>query len=204
MKYKILICLLTLINVLTFGQERNDVEIKHMLNVNTYVKSSIIDSIAPGGFGGSNNFAKKLNIDFREKGLFLKIDTTKVIPFKEKYNGYELYLVNKNDSIISLNASDSRIDVIAEVFYKKEWSSIEYLTNSWCGNSYHTVYLKPDEYWTFNIPKFTGKIETKLRYKLIIDENNNIYSNEIKTKINKGQIYKKKKYRSRGIMDPYQ
>lgn len=92
---------------------------------------------------------------------------------------------------------------MAEVFYKGEWLPIEYLPSSGCGNSYHNVYLEENEYWVFKIPKFKGRIKTKLRYRLKIGKGEFIYSNEIPTSINKKQLTEKEGHKPSGIMDPY-
>ena len=189
----------------TFGQKKQDLNIDFMLRGHLYAKSSIIDTTALGGFGSSDNLPKKINenLTLASSGLLLKIDTTKTTTINDKYNGYKLYIANKTDTIVRLDASDSRLNVIAEVFYKGEWKPIEYLPSSWCGNSYHDVYLKQNEYWEFEIPKFTGEIKTKLRYKLILGKDKFLYSNEIQTSINKGQLENKQGHKPNGIMDPY-
>ena len=190
---------------MTFGQKNQDLNIDFMLRGHIYAKSSIIDTTALGGFGGSDNLPKEinesLNLDTNE--LVLKIDTIQTTTFNDKYNGYKLYIANKTDTIAQFYASDSRLSVISEVFYKGEWKPVEYLPSSWCGNSYHDVFLNPNEYWEFDIPKFTGKIKTKLRYKLTLDRDKYLYSNEILTSINKGQLKNKEGHKPNGIMDPY-
>lgn len=195
---------LFLISLITFGQKKNDVDINYMLRGQIYANSSIVDSNAPGGFGGSSNSPKTIKKQFSiEKDLFLKIDTTKIITIGKNHNGYNFYIGNKTDSIIELSASDSRLYVIAEVYYKDKWQPIEYLPSSWCGNSYHTVYLKPNEYWKFEIPKFKGKIRSKMRYRLMIGKGKYVYSNEIMISFNKGQLSNKEGHKPNGIMDPY-
>lgn len=176
-----------------------------MLRGHIYAQSSIEDSTALGGFGGSDNSPKKLNdsLNFAEKGLFLKIDTTKIVTLNAKFNAYKLYIGNKSDTMVQLDASDSRLYVIAEVFYRGKWQAIEYLPSSWCGNSYHNVYLKQNEYWTFDVPKFGGKIKTKLRYRLMVSKDKFIYSNEIVTSFNKKQLTEKEGHTPNGLMDPY-
>lgn len=190
---------------MTFGQKKQDLNIDFMLRAHIYAKSSIIDTTALGGFGGSDNLPKEINksLNFATNGLLLKIDTIQKTTINKKYIGYKLYIANKTDTIVRLDASDSRLSVIAEVFYKGEWKPIEYLPSSWCGNSYHEVFLKPNEHWEFDIPKFTGKIKTKLRYKLILDKDKYLYSNEILTSINIGQLKNKEGHKPNGIMDPY-
>jgi len=189
----------------TFGQAKIDLNIDFMLRGHLYAESSIVDSAAPGGFGGSDNAPKKINagLNFSENGLFLKIDTTTMVLISGKYNGYNLFIGNNSDNIIQLDASDSRLYVIAEIYYREKWQPIEYLPGSWCGNSYHRVYLKQNEYWAFAIPKFSGKIKTKLRYRLMTGKDKYIYSNEIFTSINKGQLSEKEGHTPEGIMDPY-
>jgi hypothetical protein len=206
MKHIILITAIFLLLCLTtYGQKKQDLNIDFMLRGHLYAKSSIIDTTAYGGFGVSDNFPKKIseNLALGTSGILLKIDTTQIITIKEKYNGYKLYIANKSDTVVRLDASDSRLSVIAEVFYKGEWKPIEYLPSSWCGNSYHDVYLKKNELWEFDIPKFSGKIKTKLRYKLILEKDKYLYSNEIPTSINKGQLEKEEGHKPNGIMDPY-
>lgn len=190
---------------MTFGQKKQDLNINFMLRGHIYAKSSIVDTTALGGFGGSDNLPQEINesLTLATNGLLLKIDTIQTTTINDKYNGYKLYIANKTDTIVRLDASDSRLSVIAEVFYKGAWKSIEYLPSSWCGNSYHDVYLKQNEYWEFDIPKFTGKIKTKLRYKLILGKDKYLYSNEIFTSINKGQLKNKEGHKPNGIMDPY-
>lgn len=203
----------TLITISTFlllcstayGQTKKDLKIDFMLRGHIYAQSSIEDTTALGGFGGSDNLPKLITAEntFSENGLFLKIDTTKITTLNDRINGYKLFIGNKSDSTVKLDASDSRLYVIAEVLYKSEWKPIEYLPSSWCGNSYHDVFLKQNEYWEFVIPKFSGKIKTKLRYRLMISKDNYLYSNEIETSINKGQLTKKEGHKPNGIMNPY-
>ena len=196
---------LTFLSLSVFGQKAEDLNVDFMLRGHIYAKSSIVDSTALGGFGGSNNSPKKYNdsLNFSKNGVFLKIDTTNTTIINEKYNGYKLLIVNKSDSILELDASDSRLNVIAEVLYRRKWQPIEYLPSSWCGNSYHNVYLNTNEYWVFDIPKFAGKINTKIRYRLKIGKDEYVYSNQISTSINKGQLKKKQEYEPKGLMDPY-
>ena len=189
----------------TFGQKNQDLNIDFMLRGHLYAKSSIKDSTALGGFGGSDNLPKKINenLALGTSGLLLKIDTAQTTSINDKYNGYKLYIANSTDTIVRLEASDSRLSVIAEVFYQGEWKPIEYLPSSSCGNSYHNVYLKQNQYWEFDIPKFTGKINTKLRYKIILGKDKYLYSNQILTSINKGQLNNKEGHKPNGVMDPY-
>jgi len=199
-----MILLLTLTGLNLFGQDLTDMNINYMLSGQIYAGSSIKDFNALGGFGGSKLLPKKITAEqaFNSEAFYLKIDTAKTITYAQKYNGYKLFIVNKSDSTVALNASDSRLYVVAEAFVKEEWQAIEYLTSSWCGNSYHQVFIKSDEYWDFNIPKFSGKLKAKMRYRLKLPDGTFIYSNEVNTKINKKQLTERKRDNSRKIVDP--
>lgn len=197
--------LFSLLLLAFLSKAQKDLSIDYMLRGYLYAESSINDSLAPGGFGGSNNSAKQISDQtlFNEQGLFMKIDVSQKTVFGGEYMGYSLYIVNKSDSIVKFSASDSRLYAVAEVFLGGKWQDIEYLPSSWCGNSYHHVYLKPNEYWLFSIPKFKGEHEVKLRYKLKINKNDYLYSNEIIAHINRGQLSNKRNYNPDGLMDPY-
>jgi len=192
-------------NVNLLSQKVKDFNVNYMLRGQVYAGSSIKDSSALGGFASSNYLPKKTTEQeiFNEEEFYIKIDASKNNVYLKKYNGYKLYIVNKSDSVVILNASDSRLYVVAEAFVKEKWQPIEYLPSSWCGNSYHQVFISPNEYWDFDIPKFSGKIKTKIRYRLKLKNGKYIYSNEVVASINKEQLTDKEGYAPKGIMDPY-
>ena len=103
-----------------YGQTIKDLNIDFMLRGHIYANSSIVDSIALGGFGGSDNSPKKIDSDvnFFEEGLCLKIDTTTLVSRSGKFNASTLFIGNKSDAISQLDASDRRLNVIDNVFYK--------------------------------------------------------------------------------------
>jgi hypothetical protein len=164
-----------------------------MLRGYFYAASSVEDTISLGGFGGSDNLPKKIESIYLPGGnqVILYIDTTQKTIINGEYNGYKIYLANTTSEHVAFAASDSRLSIIAEVYHEDVWKPIEYLPSSWCGNSYHFVYLNKNEYWEFNVPKYTGKINSKLRYKLKYGDNNFIYSNEIPVSFNKDQLENK-------------
>lgn len=205
MKKFTLLAITILLGLFASAQTQKDVNIKFMLRGHIYAQSSFIDTTALGGFALSSNIPKKIteSLNFNENKLILKIDTTKIVSFAEEFNGYDFFIANNTSTVIKLDASDSRLAVIAEAYVDKQWQSIEYLPSSWCGNSYHQVYLNPGEYWQFQVPKFDGKMDSKIRYKLTLGKGDYIYSNEIVAKINRQQLTKKKDYNPNGIMDPY-
>jgi hypothetical protein len=189
----------------SIAQKHKDLDINYMLRGQIYAQSAIKDKEALGGFAQSDNEPRSITEEqnFSGKGLLLKVDTSKIIKIGDSFNGYHFYIANKADSIVRLDASDSRLNVVAEAFVNGKWSPIEYLPNSWCGNSSHHVYLNRNQYWQFVVPKFRGKIKARIRYKMSLENGINIYSNEVLASVNKGQLTKKQKYSPNGIMDPY-
>ena len=183
-----------------------NIDIQFMLRGYFYASSSIVDKDAPGGFGGSENEAKEISQNKQLQsthGLKLIIDTTSHIVFAEKFKGQKVYLSNQSGIDTGFEASDSRLSIVAEAFYKGSWKPIEYLPSSWCGNSYHKVYLKNNEYWEFNVPRYLGQIKVKLRYRLDTGQGSILYSNEVTAFINKKQFSVKQGHYPNGIMDPY-
>lgn len=182
-----------------------ELDINYMRRGQLYAQTSIEDKNAPGGFANSSNKAKKIvnSSIFKKNGFFLKLDTNQFLNKSQNTSYNKLYIVNKTKSNVTLDASDSRLDVIAEAYYKGKWRPIEYLQSSWCGNSYHKVYLKQNEYWEFVVPKFKGKIKTKIRYKILLDNKMFITSNEIYASVNKGQFVNKEGHTPNNLMDSY-
>jgi hypothetical protein len=194
-----------LFSLTSFGQTKKYLNIDYMLRGYIYASSAIVDTSAPGGFGESDNEPQKLDhsFKFKESGFFLVVDTNAQTTFAKEYYGLKLYIVNRSDTVVNLDASDSRLDVIAEAFIDNKWQPIEYLPSSWCGNSYHTVYLKSDQYWEFIIPQYKGKLKTTIRYKLSLANNKFLYSNKFSASINRKQLTDKQGHSPKGLMDPY-
>ncbi|SFT35155.1 hypothetical protein SAMN05216474_0045 [Lishizhenia tianjinensis] len=204
-KFHFLLLVTCFVMSYSYGQDSTSFNVKYKLRGNMYVKSSIIDSTAFGGFGGSSNTPKVYSdtLNLRGEGVYLYLDTTKTTTVYKQYEGYKFYIVNLSDSILKLSASDSRISCVAEVLYNGEWKKIEYLPSSGCGNSYHKVFLDNNQYWEFDVPKFNGTEPVQLRYKLALGGGKYLYSNAIHASINKEQFGTKQGYKPNGIMDPY-
>jgi len=121
----------------------------------------------------------------------------------------QLFLKNFSKQGISLAAQDSRLDIKLQAKNKKgTWADIEYLPNSWCGNSYHTIALPSLYFWEFTLPKYQGSFNTELRATLSYTETGaekpkTIYSNTFKGSVNPGQFWRKPNYKATGIMNPY-
>jgi hypothetical protein len=136
-------------------------------------------------------------------GFYITVDTAGDKLFAGKYRGCSLFLANGTNETVELAACDSRIPMIAEAYVNGHWQPIEYLPSSWCGNSYHRVYLKPNQYWEFTVPRYNGKIKTRVRYRLALPNGTFVYSNEIAAGINKKQLTVKQGHSAVDMMDPY-
>lgn len=171
-----------------------------------------------GGFGKSDNDAHKIALQdtFQPNSLSVVVKPNKKDSFQNRYNGMKVYVANNTTSVIQFNASDSRLNMKVQALNKRgKWKDIEYLPSSWCGNSYHTLTLKPNNYWRFTTPKYTGDFKTRLRIALVYINPNDtsekrwerkdltIYSNEYEGSINLGQFWRKRGYYPTNLMDPY-
>ncbi len=184
----------------------DSVNIDFQFRGDCYAYSSKKNAIESNGEAHSDNLPKKVDKTFQRNRFYLVINENETSIIDSAVLGCKLYLVNTTDALIKLEASDSRLYIVAEALNEEnQWTPISYLPSSGCGNSYHTVILDKDEYWSFDIPVFKGAIKTKLRYTLTIDKDNKISSNEIIAYLNKGQFDKNNKegHRSNYLMDPY-
>lgn len=171
-----------------------------------------------GGFGSSTNFPKKKSKtnNFPTKTLSVVVRNEMTDTFFNNCNGISVFIANTSKDKIDFNAQDSRLYMKVQALNSKgEWKDIEYLPSSWCGNSYHTLTLEPNHFWTFLTPIYEGDFKTKLRIELKYidpaDKSENrwekkeitIYSNEYEGSINPGQFWRKNDYYPGSIMDPY-
>ena len=202
---KLIFYLLILISQISFGQECLNVKFK--LRGYFYAGTSQVDSTALGGFYEDKNSPKNLTSQISEYSKSNKLEIVVkpdlITEFEKGISGFKVFIVNKSDSIKELPAQDSRLYLKRQVFYKNEWRDIEYLPSSWCGNSYHSVFIKPNEYWGFTVPCLNGKIDAKFRFELYVNEELTIYSNEFNGSFNKKQLTKEQGHKPIGIMDPY-
>jgi hypothetical protein len=132
------------------------------------VGSRIVDREAPGGFGPCDNFPKDLNSkDWGLKGaVSLVVFPDEPVAYF-KHRGLALRLVNRTAEVVSFSACDSCLFILPEaVASDRSWRAIESPPQAICGNSYHRVYLKPEQYWEFPARLYTGPIKTKIRYRL--------------------------------------
>lgn len=166
-----------------------------------------------GGWASSNNASKNIAPGnyFSPGSLQVLIDPEKKTRWAGEFDGMKLWVANTLTDTIYFDAQDSRLYLKLQAKDRNgNWKDIEYIPNSWCGNSYHTLFLAPNEYWEFSTPVFQGEYKTRLRAQLYykMDKSNQAdqvvaYSNEIDGFVNPGQFWNKREYLPGGIMDPY-
>lgn len=164
-----------------------------------------------GGWGGSDNQSKPITSETNKfpKQLQIFVDQNKKSKW-EGYKGMKLYVANASTDTLFFDAQDSRLYLKIQAQNRNgEWKDIEYLPSSWCGNSYHTLFLAPKESWEFTTPIYHGEFKTKFRAQLLYkktkdqEKDDIIYSNEFEGYINPGQFWNKRDYYPSGLMDPY-
>jgi len=153
--------------------------------------SRLPDKKALGGFGPCDNFPHDLGgKDWGDKGA------VSVIAFRDepcayfKNRGIVLRVVNRTRKDMPFDASDSSLFLVAEAKDQQgEWRMIESMPRTFCGNSFHRVFLEPDQYWQFPAREYAGPVKTTLRYRLDRAEDAaSIYSNEFEGRISATQF----------------
>jgi hypothetical protein len=103
----------------------------------------------------------------------------------------KLYLVNRTEKLVDFAACDSHLYIVREALDRDcKWKALEQFPDSHCGNSFHRVFLEPDEYWDFYAVPRAGSFKTKLRFRLepggeagIAQAGGTMYSNEFEGSI---------------------
>ncbi|SDK40039.1 hypothetical protein SAMN05421823_102645 [Catalinimonas alkaloidigena] len=201
----------TLLSVLLWGiatvaqAQVGDLQVAYQLRGYFFAGTAVEDTRALGGFASSRNLPRPLppTVVPAQQGLFVWVATDTPARFDKKYRGHRVYLGNRTDTLTAFEASDSRLSIVTEAFYQDRWQPIEYLPSSWCGNSYHRVFLKPDQYWSFVMPAYNGPIPVSLRLKVQVDQHTVLYSNEFSGSVTPEQFTTKEGHTPLDIMDPY-
>jgi hypothetical protein len=155
------------------------------------VGSRIEDRKAAGGFGPCSNLPKNLG----DKGWGLA-GAVSIVAFPDepvayfKHLGIALRVINRTDKTVAFRACDSALSIVPEALATDgKWCEIETLPQAICGNSFHHVFLEPNQYWEFPARTYDGRTNTKIRFRLDPGEDQPaIYSNEYGGKIAKGQL----------------
>jgi len=140
----------------------------------------------------SYNFPRKIDdsIKNQKEEVYLLARADNATAF-EHSKGMELRLINGTENQQSFPSSDHRLFIVQEAIDETgEWKPVEYFPTSWCGNSYHHVFLDPGEHWLFPTPKYEGTFSTTLRFSMSIDGNKVLHSNEFKGSVNPVQFKK--------------
>lgn len=77
-------------------------------------------------------------------------------------------VINRTGKEMAFPACDSLLQLVCEAKDKHgNWVALEKMPYSWCGNSYHKVFLPPRHYWELTGPHLGGSYRTRLRYRLM-------------------------------------
>jgi hypothetical protein len=188
------------------NNEAGYLNVKFQVAGRCFAYSSEKNWLAKNGEWHSNNYAKPDAKAYDENGLFMLIDTSKIILIDSVFKAHKLIVGNNDNKKHTFLGSDSRLSIVPQAIDENgNWQDIGFLRRSSCGNSYHDVILDKNEYWYFWQPIFNGDFTTKLRYKFEIENNKFIYSNEVNAKVNLEQFNPdlKEGYVNQGLMDPY-
>lgn len=152
------------------------------------------------GWATSDNHLKKVTfINFAPaNALALEVDTQMHAPWMYSYKGYKMHLYNTTEDSVFFPAQDSRLYIVVQAQDSfGDWYYIEYMQPSWCGNSYHSLTMPPNYYWSLTVPQYEGDFKTKLRAKgyYYLEDRHRlkkdakiIYSNEWEGSINPEQF----------------
>ncbi len=158
-----------------------------------------------GGFAPSDNLPVVAEPALRGHGSIKIIVSDERSAFGKSL-GRTILVVNDTGSEQGFDAQDSRLPMIHEALDKEgRWRPIEYLPQSFCGNSDHEVYLPAGSAWRFVAPVYGGTMATKLRVRLEHPTLGALYSEPFAGKIHPAQMNPKNRqgHQPNGIMDPY-
>jgi hypothetical protein len=164
-----------------------------------------------GGWGRSSNLAKPIgNQVSAPHSLAVQVATQAAPGAFEAHHGHALTITNASADTVVFDAQDSSLALTLQARDAQgAWHDIEYTPSSWCGNSYHQVFLAPGQYWQLTVPAYSGEFATRLRAKLLHCQAAGsrkqvaVYSNEFAGSVNPAQFWRSQGHSPQGIMDPY-
>lgn len=119
-------------------------------------------------------------------------------------SGMKVVLKNYSNDTLMFGGQDGSVKMIQEALNPNgKWQAVEYWQNSWCGNSFVMIYFLPGSKMEFGAYKYSGTYKTKLRFKLLIFNQNSInrkyskkliYSEPFEGSVNYSQFQIKKEY----------
>lgn len=153
--------------------------------------SRIRDTSGKGGHGESSNFPRDLaGRRWGEAGAVSLVASPNEPADYRGHRGFALRLVNRTGESVSFSACDSALCIVREARAADgTWREIESQPRSWCGNSYHRVFLEPGRYWVFPAREYTGPIQTRMRFRVhpAVDRPA-VTSNEFDGRVTPGQL----------------
>ena len=106
----------------------------------------------------------------------------------DKSRGFRVILANTTRVKGDFEGQDTRLNIVREALDPAgRWRPIEYLAPSFCGNSYHRMFLPPGRYWSFAAPVYRGAFATRMRF-VLEQEGLRLVSNEFAGSINLEQF----------------
>ncbi|MDO7845622.1 WG repeat-containing protein [Hymenobacter sp. M29] len=166
-----------------------------------------------GGWAVSGNMPRRLPGAPATAGQLRVRVATDVVDtlFRRQFAGHRLTISNATPDTILFDGQDSMIDLVLQARdLTGTWRDIEYMPRSFCGNSYHTLFLAPGQYWQVAVPAYAGSQPTQLRARLTprrwprSGKPRVWYSNEFAGRVNPAQFWRRPGYAfSNDIMNPY-
>jgi hypothetical protein len=153
--------------------------------------SRIKDREALGGFGPCDNFPLDLaGQDWGTKGAVAIVAFPDEPVAYFKHRGFVLRVVNRTSEAVPFAACDSSLSIVREAQDTDGvWREIESVAEAICGNSFHSVFLGPGQYWQIPAREYMGPVKTKLRFRLDPGRGRpNIYSNEFDGQVAAAQL----------------
>jgi hypothetical protein len=170
------------------SRELQDLNVKAICQ-SEYRVGSRRDDRALGGFASSKNDPKPMTwANPGEDGALILVAVPQaVVPYEYRYSGMLLRLFNWTDEEVAFRATDSRLRIVQEALDSEGcWRPIERTPSSFCGNSYHEVFLPSNHYWELVAPRYSGPMQTRLRF--VLKGTPALVSNEFEGSINPGQF----------------
>jgi len=154
------------------------------------VGSKLLDKDALGGYGSCDNYPFDLSgKPWGTKGVVSLVAFPDEFVAYFKHRGIAVRLINRTGEVVAFPACDSCLFLMQEAKDKDgSWRAIESPPESGCGNSFHRVLIKPDQYWQFPARVYSGSIKTTLRFRLDRGEGQVLHSNEYEGAVNVEQF----------------
>ncbi|MGI4863577.1 MAG: hypothetical protein ACRYFZ_06605 [Janthinobacterium lividum] len=180
-----------------------------------YQVASAVQLPRYAGFGGwarSANAPKRTLAPSRPPNKLTLQVAAGMVPggFEPRIDGYRVSIANTTADTVVFDAQDSSLYLAVQAQDAHgQWRDIEYTPSSWCGNSYHQVYLAPGQGWQLSVPAYTGSLKTQLRLRLIRQKNDDprksvvLYSNSFSGSVNAAQFWRQEGHVAYDIMDSY-